>query len=160
MPWVFFYVAFATFGVIINLRGDFMKISDSIKNFIENSDDAGVVFSKEKGRWQKATDDYVDLHMFAFSDTEFGIYITSDVGYEPILKCRDFLTDELNFELETEYGLTDVTQKYLYKGTRFQLQFFEEHDMIMLKIFDEDIIPLWLLETARCLVKLCKEKEG
>ncbi|MBP3939313.1 MAG: hypothetical protein IK955_07880 [Clostridia bacterium] len=69
------------------------------------------------------------------------------------------MTDELNFELETEYGLTDITQEYLYKGTRFQLQFLEIHDAIMLNVLNEDNIPLWLLETARCLVKLCKEKK-
>lgn len=118
-----------------------------------------LCFQKKKGRWQSVTDDYKDL-VVVLSDNVYCFYITSDVGYKPILKCRDFLTDELNFELETEYGLTDITQEYLYKGTRFQLQFLEIHDAIMLNVLNEDNIPLWLLETARCLVKLCKEKEG
>lgn len=117
-------------------------------------------FQKKKVAGKSVTDDYKNLVVVVLSDNVYCIYITFDLGYKPILKCRDFLTDELNFELETEYGLTDITQEYLYKGTRFQLQFLKIHDAIMLNVLNEDNIPLWLLEVARCLVKLCKEKEG
>lgn len=136
-----------------------MKISDSVKSFIENSDSEGFVFLKEKGVWHRVADAYEDLTLMVLDNNVCCVYITDDLGYEPILKCRDFLTDELNFELETEYGLTDMTQKYLYKDTRFQLKYLDDHDLIMLEVYAEEKIPQWLLETARCLIKLCKEAD-
>ena len=144
----------------MNFKGDFMKISDSVKNFIANSDATVYIHSIENGFFFTKAEGYEDLHVILLDNYKIEFYITDDVGYKPILKCRDFLTDELNFELETEYGLTDMTQKYIYKDTRFQLKYLNDHDMIVLDIFAEEKIPKWLLETARCLVKLCKETDG
>lgn len=136
-----------------------MKISDSVKSFIENSDSEGFVFLKEKGVWHRVTDVYDDLTIVILDNNVCSVYITDDLGYKPILKCRDFLTDELNFELETEYGLLDVTQKYLYRGIRFQLVYLDDLDLVELQVSAEEKIPQWLLETARCLIKLCKEAD-
>ena len=136
-----------------------MKISDSVKSFIENSDSEGFVFLKEKGVWHRVTDAYEDLTIMVLDNNVCSVYITDDLGYKPILKCRDFLTDELNFELETEYGLLDVTQKYLYRGIRFQLVYLDDLDLVELQVSAEEKIPQWLLETARCLIKLCKEAD-
>ena len=136
-----------------------MKISDSVKSFIENSDSEGFVFLKDKGVWHRVADAYEDLTLMVLDNNVCSFYITDDLGYKPILKCRDFLTDELNFELETEYGLLDVTQKYLYRGIRFQLVYLDDLDLVELQVSAEEKIPQWLLETARCLIKLCKEAD-
>ena len=136
-----------------------MKISDSVKNIIANSDDMVYISSIKEGFGFTKVEGYEDLSISLWDNYLIKIYITDDLGYKPIIRCRDFLTDELNFELETEYGLTDMTQKYLYKDTRFQLKYLGDHDMIMLEVYAEEKIPQWLLETARCLIKLCKEAD-
>ena len=58
------------------------------------------------------------------------IVINMDNGFEPIIKYRDILTEKLNFQLISEYGITDMTQIYNYENVQYILYYNSDEDMI------------------------------
>lgn len=70
------------------------------------------------------------------------IYITDDEGYKPIIECRDILIDEMNFTLETEYGITDMTQDYSYQDKKYFLKYLSDLDLIVFQSAPKNVEEL------------------
>ena len=85
--------------------------------------------------------------------------VAVDVGYEPMLLYRDFLTDELHFTLETEYGLTNMIAEFTYHGNSFTLDYDADCDSVFLSVnIKDEKIPKCFFEAVSALEKIDIEK--
>jgi len=102
---------------------------------------------------------YMDMFVVMTTDNKLLTAITGDLGYEPLLIYRDCLTDELNFTLENEYGLTDMVGNYTYNGDSYRLQYDMDCDAIYFSVdIKDEKIPKYFFETVSYLEKLDVKK--
>lgn len=95
---------------------------------------------------------YMDITVLITTDNKLSAFIVSDTGYEPMVLYRDHLIDELGFTLEKEYGLTDMTQEYSYKGNSFHLEYDADSDTIFFQVdIKNEKIPKYFFETVSYL---------
>ena len=85
--------------------------------------------------------------------------ITGDSGYEPILIYRDCLTDELNFTLKNEHGLTNMVEEFTYRGDSFVLEYNMDCNCVFLSVdVKDEKIPKCFFETISYLEKIDVER--
>lgn len=123
---------------------DFLKKDHRLKNDLRTSENSSNIYK------------YMGLTVVARSDNTYSTVISLDVGYRPLLLYRDHLINELGFTLENEYGITDMTQEYSYKGNSYSLVYWSyDLDMIMFNVHAEnEKIPKCFFETALYLKRL------
>ena len=61
------------------------------------------------------------------------IVLDTDTGYELMLKYRDTLLEKFNFELLSEYGLTDMVNVFSYKNNQYTLCYSCDGGMVTLE---------------------------
>ena len=102
---------------------------------------------------------YADWFAIQTKDNKLMTAIAVDAGYEPMLLYRDFLTDELNFTLENNYGLTNMAAEFTYHGNFFILEFDAECDAVYLSVdIKDEKIPKWFFDAVSDLKKIDIEK--
>ena len=77
--------------------------------------------------------DNQELVELAKDDSSRLIVLDTDKGYELMLKYRDTLLEKFNFELLSEYGLTDMVNVFSYKNNRYTLCYDCDEDMVTLE---------------------------
>ena len=102
---------------------------------------------------------YADWFAIQTKDNKLMTAIAVDAGYEPMLLYRDFLTDELNFTLENNYGLTNMAAEFTYHGNFFILEFDAECDAVYLSVdIKDEKIPKCFFDAVSDLKKIDIEK--
>ena len=102
---------------------------------------------------------YMDLFVVITTDNKLLTAITGDSGYEPMLLYRDYLTDELSFTLESEYGLTNMVAEFIYQGNSFVLNYDVDCDAIYFSVdIKDEKVPKCFFETISNLEKIDVKK--
>ena len=66
-------------------------------------------------------------------DSSRMIVLDTNKGYERMLKYRDTLLEKFNFELRSEYGLTDMVNVFSYKNNQYTLCYSCDEGMVTLE---------------------------
>ena len=102
---------------------------------------------------------YMDTFVVVTSDNRLLAAIISDCGFEPLLRYRDCLINELHFTLENEYGLTNMVGDYTYQGNSFILEYDMDCDTIYFSVdIKNETIPSCFFETISYLEKIDVKK--
>lgn len=91
------------------------------------------------------------------------IIVAYDEGYQPIIEFRDILINKLGFQLETEYGITDMTQIFNYQNKKYELKYYSEDDMIFFETNVKDESQLNFFRTVAAYLKkenISKKENG
>ena len=99
---------------------------------------------------------YGDISAILSKD-QLQMIIESDVDWRAMHLYSDCLTNEQGFTLVNTYGLTDMTQEYLFNGHRYSLEYFasygDESIFFNVKI-ENGQIPKCFFEAADRLLKI------
>ena len=86
------------------------------------------------GRISRIHIDNQELVELAKDDSSRLIVLDTNKGYERMLKYRDtFLLEKFNFELLSEYGLTDMVNVFSYKDNHYTLCYYCDENMVTLE---------------------------
>ena len=77
--------------------------------------------------------DNQELVELARDDSSRLIVLDTDKGYELMLKYRDTLLEKFNFEIISEYGLTDMINVFSYKNNHYTLCYYCDENMVTLE---------------------------
>ncbi len=85
------------------------------------------------GRILRIHIDNQELVELAKDDSSRLIVLDTNKGYELMLKYRDTLLEKFNFELLSEYGLTDMVNVFSYKNNHYTLCYDCDGGMVTLE---------------------------
>ena len=72
------------------------------------------------------------------NDNCHSIVLDVDESYKPIINYRDELIEKFNFNLLSEYGITDMVQNFEYDNVKFELKYNSNEDMILFDVYTND----------------------
>jgi len=88
---------------------------------------------RNMGRISRIPIDHQELVELERDDSSRMIVLDTKKGYERMLKYRDTLLEKFNFELRSEYGLTDMVNVFSYKNNQYTLCYSCDEDMVTLE---------------------------